>query len=60
MELVWFNWKTNPDYADLLFREEIRTDNQIKKSELKRVKARLKRVAKAWTIKFLKRKNNIS
>lgn len=47
---------TNPDYADLLSREEIRTDNQIKKSELKRVKARLKRVTKAWTIKLSKRK----
>lgn len=56
MELVWFNWKTNPDYADLLSREEIRTDNQIKKSEFKRVKAKLKRVAKAWTIKLSKRK----
>lgn len=56
MELVWFNWMTNPDYADLLSREEIRTDNQIKKSELKRVKARVKRVAKAWTIKLSKRK----
>lgn len=47
---------TNPDYADLLSREEIRTDNQIKKSELKRLNARFKRIAKGYWIKLSKRK----
>lgn len=51
MELVWFNWKTNLDYADLLLRKEVRTSTQIKKSEMKRILARHKRIARAG-IKF--------
>lgn len=43
MELIWFNWSTNPDYFDMLSREVFITDAMIKKSELKRLIAKRKR-----------------
>ena len=48
MEKERFIWQTNSDYADMLKRPIIRTDNQIKKSELKRLNARFKRIAKGY------------
>lgn len=46
--LEYYNWINNPDYSEMLQRPIITTDNKIKKSKLKRLRARLKR----------KRKNN--
>lgn len=42
MELIWFNWKTNLDYLDMLSRESFITDSMIKKSKLKRLIAKRK------------------
>lgn len=45
MELIYFNWKTNPDYFDLLNRPiVIENINNYRKNNLaKRLKARHKR-----------------
>jgi len=43
MELVYFDWTTNPDYFDLLRRPIIRTEYQIKRAAKKRLRAKLKR-----------------
>lgn len=43
MENVFFNWKTNIDFIDLLSRPEVTTCSKIKRSEEKRLKARTKR-----------------
>lgn len=43
METIWFDWKTNPDFQDMLSREIVRTDNQIKREHEKRIRKRQKR-----------------
>lgn len=43
MEIIWFNWKTNPDYIDMLSRESFITYAMIKKSKLKRLISKRKR-----------------
>lgn len=40
MEHTWFDWRTNPDYWDMLRRPEVRTANMIKRAEAKRALAR--------------------
>lgn len=40
MEHTWFDWRTNPDYWDMLRRPEVRTANMIKRAEEKRALAR--------------------
>ena len=43
MENIWFCWKTNYDYLNLLLRPIIKTDNQIKQENRKRFIKRKKR-----------------
>ncbi len=48
MESIFFNWTTNPDYQDVLSREEITDSNllateslhRIKRAQEKRIRAR--------------------
>lgn len=53
MELQFFDWTTNPDYADMLSRPIITNIVKIRMSEEKRIRAKKKRKKK----NILKRKH---
>ena len=58
MEHIWFDWRTNPDYWDMLRRPEVRTANMIKRAEEKRALARKKEKRKETEkIKTLNKNN---